>query len=477
MAETVAQPPPIEAPKPHPPLSFWGKLWRIVVGAVLLAATLATAVLFLKARHAQLLSDPERARAAGDPIPVRTFTVSASDADKVIGGTSLTVPSKRAAIATNVSRSINMLGGTLSTPAGLVVKRVLVKRGDYVHRGDTVVEFDNSDFVTLSKALESVRAASASEVEYREKALDANKILRALDVTRADTEVKYREVALDAHTKIRDALEKLSKTGATGMFNFYEAVSKLAAADFALAASKLDQSRANINLTIGLLRDQFDLAAAVGKREETAAALELTHRNAESCVLKSPLDGYVDKLEIEPGEVLHGDANITDVLQLDPIWVCMDFPQERLGELVIGQQAEVVVDSFPRETFHGKVVAALPQVNPETRTLAVYIEVSNPGGRIRSGVSGFSRITVAAPGAIVVPATALMQDRTNAMVFCIESGHAQIRKVVPGHVVENGRWEVLQGLAPGDEVVIFGNKDLREGDAVDTDWHTWSRRN
>jgi RND family efflux transporter MFP subunit len=154
----------------------------------------------------------------------------------------------------------------------------------------------------------------------------------------------------------------------------------------------------------------------------------------------------------------------------------MDYPQERIGELAIGQEAEVVVDSFPRETFKGKVVVSLPQVNPLTRTLPVYIEVSNPGGRIRTGVSGFSRISVSAPQTIVVPSSAVIQDKTRAMVFCIEGGHARIRSVVPGHVVENGRWEVLEGLSPGDEVVIFGNKDLRDGDAVDTDWQTWSRR-
>lgn len=243
-----------------------------------------------------------------------------------------------------------------------------------------------------------------------------------------------------------------------------------------MAVAKLDDLRVQASLTTGLLLDEYTLAQGVAQREQAAAAIELTRRSIEFCVVRSPLEGFVDRVTIVPGEVVDPSSPMADVLQLDPIWVCMDFPQERIGELSIGQQAEIVIDSFPRETFTGTVVAALPQVNVQTRTLPVYIEVSNPGGRIRAGVSGFSRISVTPSTVIVVPATAVIQDQSRAMVFRIENGRARIRQVVSGHVVENGRWEILEGLSPGDEIVIFGNKDLRDGDVVDTDWRTWSRR-
>jgi hypothetical protein len=43
-------------------------------------------------------------------------------------------------------------------------------------------------------------------------------------------------------------------------------------------------------------------------------------------------------------------------------------------------------------------------------------------------------------------------------------------------MLDNGMLEVESGLSRGDEVVIFGNVDLRDGDAVDTDWRKWTRQ-
>ncbi len=453
------------------------KRWLPWCGFLVLAvAVVGTAWLFLKARRATIWSDAEQARKHGLPIPVRTVRVTPMQVQKVIGGTSLTGPSKRATIRINVSRTIQTLGGGSVAPSGIAVKRVLVKHGEAVHRGQILFELDDKDFVSSAKALEAVSAAAVKDVEYRETALESNKKIRALDVAKAAAEVKYRTVDLDTHMKIYDALEKLVKTGAAGLFNFYQACSKRSGADFALAVAKLDDLRVQASLTTGLLLDEYTLAQGVAQREQAAAAIELTRRSIEFCVVRSPLEGFVDRVTIVPGEVVDPSSPMADVLQLDPIWVCMDFPQERIGELSIGQQAEIVIDSFPRETFTGTVVAALPQVNVQTRTLPVYIEVSNPGGRIRAGVSGFSRISVTPSTVIVVPATAVIQDQSRAMVFRIENGRARIRQVVSGHVVENGRWEILEGLSPGDEIVIFGNKDLRDGDVVDTDWRTWSRR-
>ena len=67
------------------------------------------------------------------------------------------------------------------------------------------------------------------------------------------------------------------------------------------------------------------------------------------------------------GAVVEVNAALTQVLKLDPVHVRMDFPQERIDEVAVGQKAEVVLDSFPRETFTGTVARILPQVNPQLR--------------------------------------------------------------------------------------------------------------
>jgi RND family efflux transporter MFP subunit len=446
-----------------------------VAAIVLIAAAIIAGRLLLEARQARNLADAGRARDRGRPIPVRTVQVEQSPASKVIGATSLTVPSRKASVLTEAGRRIPSFGGGYEL-GGLMVKKVLVRHGDPVRVGQVLVELQDKYYSSSAKGWEAVKAAAVKEVAYREQALAANQAVRELDVAKAEAEVKFRTVDIDSRTKIHDALEKLSKTGAASLINFYEACTNLARTEFGMAVARLDVVRAKTNLTIGLLNDQFELAQAVARRDEALAVLEQIQWSAEACRLRSPLDGFVGEVKIVPGEVVEAAAPLMQVFQLDPIWVRMDFPQERIGELAVGQTAEIVIDSYPRETFPGKVVAIMPEARPETRVLPVFIEVSNPGCRIKAGVSGFTRLSVATKPTTAVPAVAVMQDKERATVFCVENGHARLRPIRPGHMLDNGMLEVESGLSRGEQVVIFGHVDLRDGDAVDTDWRKWTRR-
>ncbi len=193
-------------------------------------------------------------------------------------------------------------------------------------------------------------------------------------------------------------------------------------------------------------------------------------------------------MNLVPGAVITTDTPLTQVHKLDPLFVRMDYPQERIDEVYVGQQAEVVLDSLPKETFYGTVIRISPQVITALRVLPVVIKLSNPGNRIKSGITSFVRLK-ATRRVTVVPGTAVIQHVSKAMVFRIESGRARIREVRTGYVIQTGMLEVREGLAPGDEVVVFHNfyhtkeKDLAGGygylqdnDPVDVNWRKWAER-
>jgi len=192
-------------------------------------------------------------------------------------------------------------------------------------------------------------------------------------------------------------------------------------------------------------------------------------------------------VSIVPGQVVTSGTQLTQVFKLDPIYLRMDFPQERLDDLYLGQEADVVLDSFPKETFHGKVLRISPQVNSALRVLPVVIELANPTNRIKTGISSYVRLKVRKK-ALTVPATALLQQEGKSMVFRVEEGRARIREVETARLAEMGSVEVRNGLTSGDEVVIFHafyaywgnltgkNAYLQDNDRVDVDWRKWTRR-
>ena len=214
---------------------------------------------------------------------------------------------------------------------------------------------------------------------------------------------------------------------------------------------------------------------AEARYEQAKLNLELARLDLAGCVLQATVDGFVGNVDLAVGDRVEFGQTITQMQQLDPVYVVMDLPQERIEDARIGQSAEVQLDCFSDETFSGTLVRIPPKVNTETRTLPVVVEVLNPQYRIKAGVSGFVRLHIT-KNAVTVPSIAAIRQGNRAMVFRVEDNRAHIQEVQVGQVVEPGTVEILTGLTNGDEVVIYGFEHLKDDDPVNTDWKTWARR-
>ncbi len=210
--------------------------------------------------------------------------------------------------------------------------------------------------------------------------------------------------------------------------------------------------------------------------ETAELELALAERDLQLCQIASPVSGVVDQLDVVPQMRVGGGSTIAIVHQLDPIYVQMDYPMERLDSLAVGQEAEVTLDAYAQESFTGKVIRIAPVVSTKTRVLPVMLEIPNPENRIRAGISGFVRVKSLKSKAKTVPAVAVIKKQQKAMVVTVEDNRAKIREVHTGNATNDGQVEILGGLNIGDEVVIFGHDSLEEGDPVNVDWQKWTRR-
>lgn len=459
-----------------------GRRWFWSAGGVV--AISAVLGLFLRADHAKDLADPDRARREGRPIPVRTERVREGPIEEVVGATAVTVPSATAVIRVGPSRGLN-----LSAPQSeIVIKAVHVREGERVTHGQVLFDLDDEVYRAVVRQRRAARAKAKAELGRIEQATAFNQRVREMNRTSAEAEVHFRMEDLANRQTAFDIFEKLQKEKASTLLDYYNARSKLADAKFMLSEARRHLQKAQNAIRLGALSDKQDLAKASNDVEMAEVDLEVARRDVERCHVRSPVDGFVNKIEPVAGSAVMVNNALTQVLQTDPIWVQVDFPQERLDHLALGQKAEVVLDSSPKETFHGTVVRLLPQVRPDLRVLPVMVELSNPNGRIRPGVSGFVRLRQTRT-ATVVPSVAVIEHGQHSAVFRVEQGRAHLRPVVTGRLVEPGVTEVRDGLAAGDEVVVFHSNFYRHGgslekhqcylqdnDAVDTDWRRWTRR-
>ncbi|HEX3600476.1 MAG TPA: efflux RND transporter periplasmic adaptor subunit [Lacipirellulaceae bacterium] len=355
----------------------------------LVVAMVGTALWQWRAHQAMVQWDPDTARGANQPIPVRTVKVEKKDLEETIGGTAVTMPALIATITIPLSSS---------EVADRQVKAVNDWPGSEVKRGKTVIEFEPALYKQV---------------------------------------VQEREAVLSQTTQALDTMQKLF-------------VQK-AASGLQVESAKVDKETAKLKL-------------------------DLAQRDLDLCVINSPIDGVVDQVNVVPQGQVSGGTTLAVITQLDPIYVQMDFPMERIDGLKLGQNADIVLDAFPQETFKGKVLRISPVVSTKSRVLPVTIEVANPANRIKAGIAGFVRIKSIKSAATSVPTVSVIKKQQKSMVVCVENNRAKVREVRTGAVIKEGEIEVLDGVKAGEVVVVYGQKDVQENDLVNVDWLKWTHR-
>jgi membrane fusion protein, heavy metal efflux system len=126
-----------------------------------------------------------------------------------------------------------------------------------------------------------------------------------------------------------------------------------------------------------------------------------------------------------------------------------------------GQQVEADFAALPGEVFNGRIDHLRLTMNSQTRTQEVVVAVDNRTPQLRPGMSGRVRISVeVAKEAIVCPVDAIIRSRSgNYLLVQRTPGKYENRKVNLG-LTEKGLVEVLEGVFPGDQVVVVGNSLL-----------------
>jgi len=453
--------------------------WRWF-GIVLLAMAIPPVTwMFLQARWARDLMDPAAARKEGRALPVRTVVVTDELKEIVIGATGLTQPSETVLIHAGRAKGAD-------TRLELIVKARQVAEGDLVRSGQVLFEIEDEGLRHVVLERQAALAAAKAELERVQAAAPLNVVNRQQEFDSAAAEVGACREEAENRLMALKIYERLHRSTLSTL-ELFDARSKEAQARYMLSNAERRLGLAKNALTLGVSLDKAELAKAAAAFQTAQIVHQEASANVDRCKIKSPLEGFVDKISIVTGSIVYEQGILAEVVKLDPIVVRMDYPQERLDELAIGQKAEVVLDSYPKETFHGQVVRILPQVKTNLRVLPVIVELSNPKNRIKAGVSGFVRLKQQRK-TMSVPQQAVLQHGPKAMVFRVEEGKVKIREVSTGPVVDTGMLEVRQGLAPGDEVVVFQNfylhtsnlnRDncyLQDNDPVDPNWRTWARR-
>ncbi len=201
--------------------------------------------------------------------------------------------------------------------------------------------------------------------------------------------------------------------------------------------------------------------------EAQQAAYELAKLQLEYATIVAPIDGVVSERMVKVGNMVTLSEPLFRITDFDPLHAVIHVPEQELSKLTKGMPALVGVDARKDEIFNAHVLRISPIVDANSGTFKVTVEVRDPERKLKPGMFGRVGIVYANhKDTILVDKNALIAEEEKPSVYVVSDNKAS--KVVVTTGFENSQQvEIIDGLKPGDKVVIAGQNSLKEDSKVE----------
>lgn len=342
------------------------------------------------------------------------------------------------------------------------IAAVQVQAGDRVTQGTTILTIQPAQTVPqLEGAQAGVGVAQAN---------------RNVTVQQLRTAEKNLEIAR-SELGSAQASQKLAKTnfdratfllgqGAIGKFDYDRARTEMEVSGNRVQAAQervgqaqvaINQARAGVGQAeAGVRQAQSQVAAAqvnVGFKQVTA-----------------PISGMIGEIFVKPGDLVSSTQTITNIIQNDALDLRMSVPSNRLNQLRRGLTVQLVDPDSRKQIGTGQVDFISPSVDPSAQSILVKARFSNTNRNLRNGQYVQARIIWDRGTGLLIPTNAVLQMSGKSFAYVAETDNsngkaqqvARMRPVKLGDIQQQS-YQVLNGLKPGETVIVSGILRLRDG--------------
>ncbi|WP_320171688.1 efflux RND transporter periplasmic adaptor subunit [Maridesulfovibrio sp.] len=219
--------------------------------------------------------------------------------------------------------------------------------------------------------------------------------------------------------------------------------------------------------------------AALAAKNAAEAAVRSASLNLSYATVTAPISGRIGRALVTEGALVgEGEAtHLATIQQLDPIYADINQPVAEylklkaiMNEAVSGEdKAEVTVSLDDVDyTAKGRLLFSDVTVDQETGQVSLRSEFPNKDGMLLPGM--FVRIGIKlgkTRDVVFVPQRAVIRDADgSAHVFVVDEGNTVFQRAVKTGLMQGGRWQITEGLKPGDRLIINGSEKVHQGMTV-----------
>jgi len=366
------------------------------------------------------------------PTPVTVETAVLGAIDHIVTTDAVLFPINQANVTPKISAPVS---------------RMLVNRGDHVRIGQLIADLESKD---LAAAVQEAR------FQYQQAQSAYATVTGATvveDETKARADVQSAQSAFDAAKKLYDSRVALEKEGALAQKQVDE--TKL---QMVQAQTQLETAQQHLKSLNGVGRQEAVRAAQAqmdaAKAHEDALAVQLSYAR-----VLSPINGVISERLVNVGEVASAGMPLVSIVDISQLRAVANVPVKDAETTKLGRPARV---AGPDGDIAGTVAVVSPSANANATTVEVWVQIPNPGERLKPGAT--ARVSIIAEtiqNTLVVPAAALLNgDSGRQKVMVVSSDSVAHERMVAVGVRQGDRVQILSGVQQGDQVVTSGGLGL-----------------
>ena len=272
----------------------------------------------------------------------------------------------------------------------------------------------------------------------------------------------------------------------------FQAALDQAKGNLAIAQANFTKADADVKRAMNLFREKVisdqERDTYINSASSTKAhiqAAEAAVRTAEINLgytkITAPIDGIVGIATAHVGDLVGpGTGPLTSISQVDPIKAVINVGEQSFTEFITdhpdpdererylqGLQFDLFLADGSEYPHKGKFYAEDRNLDTKTGSIRMEFTFPNPGNRLRPGQFGKVRAVIkVAKGALVIPEQAVTELQGNRLVAVVDSENKIVMRPVKLGERSAGMWQVIDGVKPGEKVVVQGLMKVPPGSTV-----------
>jgi len=203
--------------------------------------------------------------------------------------------------------------------------------------------------------------------------------------------------------------------------------------------------------------------------EQAVASEKIARKRLADTELHSPVNGYISKRSIEPGDTASQGHSVFEIVNLDTVEVSVGVPETDVHIVRVGQKATITIPALPGQSFNGVVRLENISADASTRTFMTRIRIPNPKHTLQIGMVAEARIRGdKIVKMLIAPIDVIVRDPQGAAmvyVYYPDQKRVYAKRVEIGALREK-EVQIRGGLSGDEWIVLAGQTKLRDGSVV-----------